>query len=204
MWISCWCMRRGMVCIIALIVFSALLSGLGAPRAFALDNGLARTPPMGWNSWNRFGCDVSEQLIKGIADAMVSSKMKDAGYEYVVIDDCWQVSRDDAGTIVADPQRFPSGIKALADYVHAQGLKLGLYTSAGAFTCQGRPGSLDYEQQDADTYAAWGIDYVKEDYCGGFDLNPQIQYAKMRARPWMRKWDGLNFMAMRPSHMPAP
>jgi len=88
---------------------------------------LALTPPMGWNSWNKFGCNVSEDMIKGMADAMVKSGMKDAGYQYVVIDDCWQVSRDKEGNIVADPQRFPSGIKALADYVHSLGLKFGIY-----------------------------------------------------------------------------
>src|SRR2546427_5463928 len=88
-----------------------------------VSSGLALTPPMGWNSWNKFGCNVSEDMIKSMADAMVTSGMKDAGYQYVVIDDCWQVSRDENGFIVADPQRFPSGIKALADYVHSKGLK---------------------------------------------------------------------------------
>src|ERR1700757_5466690 len=92
----------------------------------ALDNGLALTPPMGWNSWNKFHCNVSEDLIKSMADGMVSSGMKDAGYEYVVIDDCWQVSRDGSGNIVADAQRFPSGIRALADYIHGKGLKFGI------------------------------------------------------------------------------
>ena len=103
---------------------------------------LALTPPMGWNSWNKFGCNVSEDMIKGMADAMVKSGMKDAGYQYVVIDDCWQVSRDKDGNIVADPQRFPSGIKALADYVHSLGLKFGIYSDAGSKTCAGRPGRL--------------------------------------------------------------
>src|SRR5437870_13636138 len=101
-----------------------------AARA-ALDNGLARTPPMGWNSWNHFGCNVSEQLIKETADAIVASGMRDAGYRYVVIDDCWEVARDGGGTLVADSARFPHGIKALADYVHAKGLGFGIYTDAG-------------------------------------------------------------------------
>src|SRR5689334_2960913 len=92
-------------------------------QTLALDNGVAKTPPMGWNSWNKFGCNVSEDLIKQMADAMVSAGMKDAGYQYVVIDDCWQISRDDQGNIIADPQRFPSGMKSLADYVHSKGLK---------------------------------------------------------------------------------
>src|SRR5262249_21140253 len=104
------------------------LTFLFAPTARAWDNGVALTPPMGWNS---FACNVSEEMIKSMADAMVSSGMKDAGYQYVVIDDCWQVSRDENGFIIADPQRFPSGMKALADYVHSKGLKFGLYSDAG-------------------------------------------------------------------------
>jgi alpha-galactosidase len=134
----------------------------GIPGAEALDNGLALTPPMGWNSWNTFGCDVNEELIRGMADAMVSSGMRDAGYKYIVIDDCWQVARDEKGNIVADSKRFPSGMKALADYVHSQGLKFGLYSDAGTATCQGRPGSRGYEFQDARQYAAWGVDYTRE------------------------------------------
>ncbi len=158
---------------------AALALGLARPAA-ALDNGLARTPPMGWNSWNKFGCNVSETLIKGIADAMVSSGMQAAGYEYVNIDDCWQTGRDSSGNIVADASRFPSGMKALADYVHAKGLKLGVYTDAGTATCAGRPGTLNHEQQDANTYAAWGVDYVKEDWCNTSGLDPATQYAKFR------------------------
>ena len=146
----------------------------------AVDNGLARTPPMGWNSWNKFGCNVSEQLIKEIADAMVATGMKKAGYQYVNIDDCWQVSRDQQGTIIADPGRFPTGIKGLAEYVHSKGLKLGIYTDAGTMTCEKRPGSLDHEAQDARTYAACGVDYVKIDWCHTEKLDPEIQYAKFR------------------------
>jgi alpha-galactosidase len=136
---------------------------------------------MGWNSWNHFGCNVSEELIRETADAMVSSGMRDAGYQYVVIDDCWQVSRDASGTIVADPQRFPHGIKALADYVHSKGLKFGIYTDAGTKTCQGRPGTLGFEERDAQTYARWGVDYVKEDWCNADGLNAPAQYRKFRA-----------------------
>ncbi|HUL15328.1 MAG TPA: glycoside hydrolase family 27 protein, partial [Terriglobales bacterium] len=120
---------------------SALFFAACPRNAAAWDNGLAKTPPMGWNSWNKFACNVSEDLIKSVADAIASNGMKDAGYEYVVIDDCWQVSRDANGNIVADATRFPSGMKALADYVHSKGLKFGLYSDAGAKTCQGRPGS---------------------------------------------------------------
>jgi alpha-galactosidase len=141
---------------------------------------LAPTPPMGWNSWNKFGCNVSDKLIREIADAVVGSGMQAAGYQYVNIDDCWQVSRDASGTIVADPTRFPSGIKALAGYVHAKGLKLGIYTDAGTGTCEKRPGSLNHEVQDAKTYASWGIDYVKIDWCNAEGLDPEVQYAKFR------------------------
>src|SRR5258708_3496635 len=148
--------------------------------AGAVDNGLARTRPMGWNRWNKFACDVSERLIKEMADAMGSSGMKKAGYQYVNIDDCWQVSRDASGRIVADPARFPNGIKALAEYVHSKGLKLGIYTDAGTMTCEKRPGSLDHETQDAKTYAGWGVDYVKIDWCNTTGLDPQKQYEKFR------------------------
>ncbi len=141
---------------------------------------LAPTPPMGWNSWNKFGCNVSDKLIREMADAVVSSGMQAAGYQYVNIDDCWQVSRDASGTIVADPARFPLGIKALADYVHGKGLKLGIYTDAGTGTCEKRPGSLNHEVQDAKTYASWGIDYVKIDWCNAEGLDPEVQYAKLR------------------------
>ena len=141
---------------------------------------LAQTPPMGWNSWNKFACNVSEQLIRETADAMVSTGMQSAGYQYVNIDDCWQVSRDAQGNIVADATRFPSGIKALAGYVHRKGLKLGVYTDAGTLTCQKRPGSLNHELQDAKTYASWGVDYVKVDWCYSEGLDPEMQYAKFR------------------------
>jgi alpha-galactosidase len=134
---------------------------------------------MGWNSWNKFGCDVSEELIKEAADAMVSSGMKDAGYQYVVIDDCWQVRRDEQGNIIADPERFPSGIKALADYVHAKGLKFGIYSDAGTATCQGRPGSKGHEEQDARQYADWGVDYLKYDWCHSEGQDPKTAYPKM-------------------------
>ncbi len=146
----------------------------------ALDNDLALTPPMGWNSWNKFGCNVSEDLIKEIADAMVESGMRDAGYEYIVIDDCWQIGRDENGNIIADPERFPSGIKALADYVHSKGLKFGLYSDAGIKTCQGRPGSRGYEFQDARQYTVWGVDYLKYDWCHHGDQSAIASYSLMR------------------------
>jgi alpha-galactosidase len=141
---------------------------------------LAQTPPMGWNSWNKFQCNVDENMIRGAADAMVSSGMKDAGYQYIVIDDCWQVSRDSLGFIVADPQRFPSGIKALADYVHSKGLKFGIYSCAGNKTCAGRPAGRGHEYQDALMYAKWGVDYLKYDWCNTEKLNAEGAYMTMR------------------------
>jgi alpha-galactosidase len=146
----------------------------------ALDDGLAKTPPMGWNSWNKFACNVSEDLIRKAADGMVKTGMKDAGYEYIVIDDCWQTSRDEEGNIIVDPKRFPSGIKALADYVHSKGLKFGLYSDAGTKTCAGRPGSRGYEFQDARQYARWGVDYLKYDWCSTTTQNQQASYSIMR------------------------
>ena len=137
-----------------------------APVAHALDNGVGRTPPMGWNSWNKFGCkDLNEKVVRSTADTMAANGMKDAGYQYVNLDDCWQISRDASGNIVPDPGKFPSGIKALADYIHSKGLKLGLYTDVGVTTCALRPGSIGHEYQDALQYAAWGVDYLKEDWC---------------------------------------
>lgn len=151
-------------------------------QSTSVSAGLALTPPMGWNSWNKFACNVSDELIRGMADAIVKSGMKDAGYQYVVIDDCWQVSRDAAGNIVADAQRFPHGIKAVADYVHSLGLKFGIYSDAGAKTCQGRPGGLGHEYQDALMYASWGVDYLKYDWCSTLDgQNAKSSYANIRA-----------------------
>ncbi|HEY1464956.1 MAG TPA: glycoside hydrolase family 27 protein [Terriglobales bacterium] len=142
---------------------------------------LSPTPPMGWNSWNKFACNVNEQLLRDMTDTMVQSGMKDAGYKYVVIDDCWQVSRDKQGNIVADPQRFPSGIKALADYVHSKGLKFGIYSDAGSKTCAGRPASLGHEYQDALQYASWGVDYLKYDWCNTTTQDAKAAYALIRS-----------------------
>ena len=163
--------------------FSIFLSAsfLASQEARAPSRGLALTPPMGWNSWNKFACNVSEDLIKGTADAMVKSAMKDAGYEYIVIDDCWQVSRDVNSNIVADPQRFPHGMKAVGDYIHSVGLKFGIYSDAGSKTCQGRPGGLGHEYQDAIQYAAWGVDYLKYDWCNTTTQDAKASYANIRA-----------------------
>ena len=140
---------------------------------------IAPTPPMGWNSWNKFGCNVSESLIREMADAMVQSGMRDAGYEYIVIDDCWQVGRDSLGNIIPDPERFPGGMKALADYIHSLGLKFGIYSCAGSQTCQGRPGSRGYQFQDARTYASWNVDYLKYDWCYDEGQNARAAYKTM-------------------------
>ena len=142
---------------------------------------LALTPPMGWNSWNKFACNVSEDMIKSMADAVVKSGMKDAGYVYVNIDDCWQVSRDANANIVADPQRFPHGMKAVGDYIHSLGLKFGVYSDAGSKTCAGRPGGLGHEYQDAVQYAAWGVDYLKYDWCSTTSQDAKASYANIRA-----------------------
>jgi len=124
------------------------------------------TPPMGWNSWNTFGADINEQLIRETADAMVETGLRDAGYEYLVIDDCWSLKERDAdGRLVADPEKFPGGMKAMADYVHGKGLKFGMYSCAGNLTCAGYPGSFEHEFTDADTFAQWGVDFLKYDYC---------------------------------------
>jgi alpha-galactosidase len=141
---------------------------------------LAPTPPMGWNSWNYFVCHINEKKVMRMADAMARSGMKDAGYRYIVIDDCWQTARDTGGYIIADPRKFPHGIKWLADYIHAKGLKFGIYSDAGTRTCQGRPGSAGYEAKDAQRYAEWGVDYLKYDYCNTEGMVPQVQYSAMR------------------------
>jgi alpha-galactosidase len=148
----------------------------------ALDNGLAKTPPMGWNSWNKFGCKgLNEKVVRETADTMVNSGMKDAGYQFVILDDCWQTGRDAAGNIIADADRFPSGIKALADYVHSKGLKFGIYTDAGTMTCAKRLGSIGHEYQDAKQYANWGVDYLKEDWCNTLPgQNSESSYTLMR------------------------
>ena len=166
---------------LAFLALAQIPAALAEPMHFFArpDNGLAVTPPMGWNSWNHFACNVSASLIESEADAMVASGMKAAGYRYVVIDDCWQVGRDANGNILADPQRFPQGIKAVADYVHGKGLKFGIYSDVGDHTCQMRPGSRGHEYQDALQYARWGVDYLKYDWCNKGGLDARSAYATM-------------------------
>ena len=144
-------------------------------------NDLALTPPMGWNSWNTFGTDINEKLVKDIADKFIELGLKDAGYEYLVLDDGWMAKdRDADGNLIADPIKFPNGMKALADYIHSKGLKFGLYNCAGSQTCAGYPGSRGYEYQDARMYAAWDIDYLKYDWCNTGKLNAEEAYITMR------------------------
>ena len=139
------------------------VSEVSAP--ITMDN-LAQTPPMGWNSWNPFGKNVNEQVIRETADFFVSSGMKDLGFTYIVIDDYWQGKRDTVtGVLNYNSERFPSGIKALADYVHSKGLKFGIYSDAGTMTCGDQPASYGYEEKDAKMFADWGVDYLKYDYC---------------------------------------
>jgi alpha-galactosidase len=148
-----------------------------AVPAQALGNGLALTPPMGWNDWNAYGCNVSEALVKQTADKMVTSGLATAGYQYVNIDDCWlQHSRDASGNLQPDFTKFPDGISGTAAYVHSKGLKLGIYEDAGTATCAGYPGSLGHETQDARLFASWGVDYLKYDNCNNNGSTTQAQY----------------------------
>ena len=148
--------------------------------SFCLDNGLGKTPPMGWNSWNKFGCNINEKLIRDTIDAIVNTGLAAAGYKYVNLDDCWQSSRDSNGKIVVDKNNFPNGIKPLVDYAHSKGLLFGLYSDAGYKTCAGRPGSLGYEEIDAKTYAEWEVDYLKYDNCNTDGSAPEVRYPVMR------------------------
>jgi len=142
---------------------------------------LALTPPMGWNSWNKFAGNINEDLIRQTADAMATNGMRDAGYVYVVVDDCWEaMQRDKLGNIVADPKKFPSGMKALGDYLHAKGFKFGIHNCAGTKTCAGFPGGRGHEFQDALTYASWGVDFLKYDWCEHGTANSQETYKTMR------------------------
>lgn len=159
-----------------LFIAIALLAGNANAQKYTE---LARTPQMGWNSWNKFACDINEDLIRETADALVNSGLRDAGYIYLNMDDCWHGERDSLGFIQADPERFPSGIEVLAEYCHNRGLKLGIYSDAGRRTCAGRPGSFGHEYQDAIQYAKWGIDYLKYDWCYNNDINPKGAYGLM-------------------------
>lgn len=137
-------------------------------------------PPMGWNSWNMFGANISDALIRESADALVESGLREAGYEYIVIDDCWSLlERDAEGRLVPDPEKFPAGMKDLADYVHSKGLKFGMYSCAGTKTCARYPSSFEHEFTDAATFAEWGVDYLKYDYCNKPRIDGDLLYKRM-------------------------
>ena len=145
-----------------------------------LDNGVGRTPQMGWNSWNKYGCNISEEIILDSIDALNETGLIEYGYNYIIIDDCWQSSRFENGTIIPDPINFPHGIKPLVEYAHSKGLKFGLYSSVGLYTCKGRPGSFGFEEIDAQTYAEWGVDYLKYDNCFINETSSIKRYQIMR------------------------
>ncbi|MFF3306158.1 NPCBM/NEW2 domain-containing protein [Streptomyces sp. NPDC002952] len=177
----------GLLCATGLVAPTALAAPAPAPEpgAPALADGLALTPPMGFNNWNSTGCrsEFNEDMVKGIADIFVAKGLKDAGYQYVNLDDCWALpTRDADGKLVPDPARFPNGIKAVADYVHSKGLKLGIYTSAGTRTCSnvGFPGALGHEYSDARQFADWGVDYLKYDNCNNQGVDAKTRYTTMR------------------------
>ncbi len=163
--------------IMKLFLASCLACFLSTGYAYAQKwEGLADKPQMGWSTWNKFQEKISEDVIIGIADAMVESGLRDAGYTYINIDDCWHGERDKDGFIQVDATKFPHGMKYLADYLHGKGLKLGIYSDAGTATCGSMPGSLGHEYQDALQYARWGVDYLKYDWCNTTNINPQGAY----------------------------
>ncbi len=142
---------------------------------------VALTPPLGWNSWNTFGEDINETVVMQSADTLIESGLAACGYNYIVIDDCWALKeRGEDGRMVPDPAKFPNGIKYVADYIHSKGLKFGMYSCAGAHTCAGYPGSFDHEFIDAQTFAEWGVDYLKYDYCfHPFTIAGNVLYKRM-------------------------
>ena len=182
--------RKAVTAVAAVVIIISGAVALRTTAAHALNNGVARTPPMGWNSWNTFGCNINEALIRQQADALVSSGMRDLGYRYVVVDDCWfNPNRDPSGNLQGDPGRFPSGMKALGDYLHARDLKFGIYQVPVDRTCAqyfgaypGATGSQGHEAQDARQFAAWGVDFLKYDWCSpAGSIDEQVAtFAKMR------------------------
>lgn len=161
--------------IVTLLLATSFALGVGAQKA----PDLGKTPQMGWSTWNKFQGNINEQIITGIADEIVNSGLRHAGYTYINIDDCWHGKRDQDGFIQPDATKFPHGMKWLADYLHQRGLKLGVYSDCGTETCGGMPGSLGHEYQDALQYARWGIDYLKEDWCNTVNINPKGAYQLM-------------------------
>lgn len=161
-------------------IFTLLaIAACAMPATAQKYEGLAKTPQMGWNTWNKFADKIDQDLIKETADLLVSTGLRDAGYVYLNIDDCWHGQRDENGFIQADPERFSLGIATLAEYCHNRGLKIGIYSDAGRQTCGGRPGSFGHEYQDAIQYARWGVDYLKYDWCSSENINPVGAYTLM-------------------------
>jgi alpha-galactosidase len=147
-----------------------------------LTGNLAPVPPMGWNTWNTFQTKINEEMLRQMVDVYASSGMRDAGYQYFVLDDGWMaMERDQSGSLVADPVKFPHGMKAFADYVHSKGLKFGIYNCAGSKTCAGYPGTRGHEYEDARLYASWGVDFLKYDWCNTDSLNAPEAYKTMSA-----------------------
>ncbi len=160
-----------------LLACAALVASAAHAQKFA---GLAPAPPMGWNTWNTFAGNCSEALVKETADAIIANGMRDAGYTYIVVDDCWEnKERDAEGNLVPDPAKFPHGMKALGDYLHAKGFKFGIHNCAGKTTCGGYPGGRGHEFQDARLYASWGVDYLKYDWCDHGTANGPETYRIM-------------------------
>jgi alpha-galactosidase len=158
-----------------------LLLALSAPAWAQKFAGLAPTPPMGWNTWNTFAANINETLVRETAEVLIASGMRDAGYTYIVLDDCWMTKQRDAdGNLVPDPAKFPSGMKALGDFLHAKGFKFGIYNCAGTETCGGYPGGRGHEYQDARLYASWGVDYLKYDWCNHGTADARETYRTMR------------------------
>ena len=178
-------MKRVLVVWLRQLACAALLLAVGRGAAVAADSQLARTPPMGWNDWYQYECKVSDSIMRANADALVSTGMKDAGYIYINIDDCWQGKRDAQGLIHPN-ERFPD-MKALGDYIHSKGLKFGIYSSPGPKTCGGYEGSYGHEEQDAQSYAGWGVDFVKYDWCSG----PQVYKPGEMKGAYRKMYDAL-------------
>ena len=173
-----------------------VLFGLLAGVASALENGLARTPQMGWNNWNSLGCDVSESLLLDTSSKLVTSGLRDVGYNYVVLDDCWSDGRDSAGYLQVDKQRFPHGMKWMAKHIHDLGMLYGMYSSAGEFTCARYEGSLDHETYDAESWASWDVDYLKYDNCyhrGRFGY-PEISFNRYNVMAQALNGTGRNIL----------
>ncbi len=165
---------------VKLLLITCLAHSIGSAQAQKFE-GLAPTPPMGWNSWNTFQGNINEQLVRDVADAFVDLGLREAGYQYIVIDDGWMLPERNAdGNLVPDPAKFPNGMKAVADHVHARGLKFGIYNCAGSMTCLGLPGGRGHEYQDARLYASWGVDLLKYDWCHTEGLNAQGAFTTMR------------------------